>query len=238
MLEWTLAKIIEPLVLEIAPLTSGLQSISSKDLRRFGKPLVFALMLLPALWLAWNWWLAFGYQPNGLGFNPQEASNRFTGDWTLRFLLLSLSITPLSKLLQSPKPILFRRMIGLFAFFYVCLHITSYVWLDMLFDWGELWADVLKRIYITIGFTAFLLLVPLAVTSTAGWVKRLGAKSWQRLHKLVYVIGILGVIHFIMMRKGFQIEPLIYAGVLAILLTFRLQQYRQKQSRKKRQLAS
>ena len=196
-------------------------SISTENLRRFGKPIVFLAMLVPAVWLAWNWWLAFQYQPNGLGFNPQEMSNRFTGDWALRFLLLSLAVMPLSKILKSPKPILFRRMIGLFAFFYVCLHITSYVWLDMLFEWAELWADVLKRIYITVGFAAFLLLVPLAVTSTKGWVKRLGGKKWQKLHKSVYVIGLLAIIHFIMMRKGFQIEPLVYAAILAGLLGFR-----------------
>lgn len=212
-------------------MTAILPSISNKDLRRFGKPTVFALMLAPAVWLAWNWWLAFGYQPNGLGFNPQEASNRFTGDWALRFLLLSLAVTPFSKLIGSPKPILFRRMFGLFAFFYVALHITSYVWLDMLFDWVELWADVLKRIYITVGFSAFLLLIPLALTSTNGWIKRLGAKRWQKLHKSVYLIGLLAIVHFIMMRKGFQIEPLIYAGILAVLLAFRVQKYLQKTKR-------
>lgn len=208
-----------------------LPSISTKKLRRFGKPLVFALMLIPAVWLTWNWWLAFGYQPNGLGFNPQETSNRFTGDWALRFLLLSLAITPAARLFGSPKPMVFRRMIGLFAFFYVVLHVTSYVWLDMLFDWAELWADVLKRIYITVGFSAFLLLIPLAITSTNGWVKRLGAKRWQKLHKSVYLIGLLAVVHFIMMRKGFQIEPLIYAGILAVLLAFRARQYWQRSKR-------
>ncbi len=194
---------------------------TTNQLRRVGKPIVFLAMLVPAVWLVWNWWLAFQYQPNGLGFNPQEASNRFTGDWALRFLLLSLAVTPFSTLVGSAKPVLFRRMIGLYAFFYVCLHITSYVWLDMLFDWMELWADVMKRIYITIGFAAFLLLVPVAVTSTKGWVKRLGARRWQRLHKAVYVIGLLAVVHFIMMRKGFQIEPLVYASILAVLLAFR-----------------
>lgn len=196
-------------------------SLTTQQLRQFGKPIVFLAMLVPAIWLAWNWWLAFQYQPNGLGFNPQEASNRFTGDWALRFLLLSLAVTPFSNLVGSVKPILFRRMIGLYAFFYVCLHITSYVWLDMLFDWVELWADVLKRIYITVGFAAFLLLVPVAVTSTKGWVKRLGARRWQRLHKVVYLIGLLAVVHFIMMRKGFQIEPLVYASILMVLLAFR-----------------
>ena len=196
-------------------------NVTTPQLRKFGKPLVFGLLMLPAIWLAWNWWLAFQYQPNGLGFNPQETSNRFTGDWALRILLVSLAITPLSKLINSPKPILFRRMVGLFAFFYVCLHVTSYVWLDMLFDWNELWMDVMKRIYITVGLAAFILLVPMAVTSTKWWVKRMGAKSWQRLHKAVYAVGVLAVVHFIMMRKGFQVEPLVYAGILAALLVSR-----------------
>lgn len=206
----------------IRPLGSRAVSLTTKQLRRFGKPVVFVLLALPAAWLLWNWWLAVNYQPNDLGFNPQETSNRFTGDWALRILLLSLAMTPLSKLFGSPKPILFRRMIGLYAFFYVCLHITSYVWLDMLFDWGELWADVMKRIYITVGFAAFLLLIPLAVTSTKGWVRRLGARSWQRLHKVVYGVGVLAIIHFIMMRKGFQLEPIIYGAILALLLLLRI----------------
>lgn len=196
--------------------------VTTKQTRRVGKPILFFLLALPALWLIWNWWLAFQSQSNGLGFNPQETSNRFTGDWALRILLLALAITPLSKLFGSVKPMMFRRMVGLFAFFYVCLHITSYVWLDMLFDWRELWADVMKRIYITVGFTAFLLLVPLAVTSTGGWIKRLGARRWRALHRLVYGIAVLAIVHFIMMRKGFQIEPLVYAGVLAVLLAVRL----------------
>ncbi|MCJ9429719.1 sulfite oxidase heme-binding subunit YedZ [Kordiimonas marina] len=197
-------------------------TVSVPTLRRYGKPLVFVALLLPALWLAYNWWLAFQYQPNALGFNPQEASNRFTGDWTLRMLLITLAITPLSKLLKSPKPILFRRMIGLYAFFYGCLHIISYVWLDKYFAWGELWADILKRIYITVGMTAFLLLIPLAVTSTKGWVRRLKAKRWQKLHKLVYATGVLAIFHFVMMRKGFQLEPLIYGAILAGLFAARL----------------
>ena len=196
--------------------------ITAAQLRRYGKPLVFAALLLPAAWLVWNWWLAFQYQPNGLGFNPQETSNRFTGDWAMRILLMSLALSPLSKLIKSPKPVLFRRMVGLFAFFYVCLHITSYVWLDMLFDWSELWADVMKRLYITVGFIAFLLFVPLAVTSTKGWVKRLSARRWQRLHRSVYAIGVLVIVHFIMMRKGFQAEPLIYGGILMVLYLLRV----------------
>ncbi len=196
--------------------------ITAKQLRIYGKPIVFAVMLIPAVWLVWNWNLAFQYQPNGLGFNPQEASNRFTGDWAMRILLISLAVTPFSKVIRSSKPILFRRMIGLFAFFYVCLHITSYVWLDMLFAWAELWADLLKRLYITVGMGAFLLLLSLAVTSTNGMVKRMGARNWQRLHKTVYGAGVLVIIHFVMMRKGFQIEPLVYGGILALLLAMRL----------------
>ena len=139
----------------------------------------------------------------------------------MRLLLITLALTPISKIFKSPKPILFRRMIGNFAFFYVCLHLTSYVWLDMLFDWPELWKDVLKRLYITIGMASFLLLLPLAVTSTKGWIKRMGAKAWRRLHSAIYVIGPLVILHFIMMRKGFQLEPLIYGAILVVLLGFR-----------------
>lgn len=196
--------------------------VTTAQLRRYGKPLVFTLLLIPAAWLTYNWWQAFQYQPHGLGFNPQETSNRFTGDWAMRILLLSLAVTPFSKLIKSVKPVLFRRMIGLFAFFYVCLHIASYVWLDMAFDWPELWADVTKRIYITVGMTAFLLLAPMAVTSTKGWMKRLGARRWQRVHKLVYVAAPLVIIHFIMMRKGFQYEPLIYGAILMLLFILRV----------------
>lgn len=196
--------------------------VTTAQLRRYGKPLVFALLLLPAAWLIWNWVQAYSGLPNGLGFNPQEASNRFTGDWAMRILLITLALTPLSKILKSPKPILFRRMVGNFAFFYACLHITSYVWLDMLFNWTELWKDVLNRLYITVGLASFLMLLPLAVTSTKGWVKRMGAKTWQKLHKLVYVIAPLVILHFIMMRKGFQLEPLIYGAILLVLLGLRL----------------
>ncbi|MEX0298930.1 MAG: sulfite oxidase heme-binding subunit YedZ [Kordiimonas sp.] len=196
--------------------------ITTAQLRRYGKPLVFGVMLIPAVWLTYNWWQAFQYQPHDLGFNPQETSNRFTGDWAMRILLISLALTPLSRIFRSPKPILFRRMVGLFAFFYASLHITSYVWLDMAFDWPELWADVTKRIYITVGMTAFVLLIPLAITSTKGWVKRIGARQWQKLHKVVYLVGLLVIVHFIMMRKGFQYEPLIYGGILALLLLLRV----------------
>jgi sulfoxide reductase heme-binding subunit YedZ len=197
-------------------------SISIKNLKRYGKPVAFILMSLPAMWLAHEWWYAYQGLESGLGWNPVEAFHRITGDWAIRILLLSLTVTPLSVILKSPKPILFRRMTGLFAFFYVLLHIAGYAWLDKSFVWLDIWQDILKRQYITVGLFAFLLLIPLAITSTNGWIKRLGARTWQKLHKSVYVIGILATLHFIMMRKGFQLEPLIYAGILLILLALRI----------------
>ena len=195
--------------------------VSVQNLRRYGKPLVFILLALPALWLGREWFYAYQGLESGLGWNPIEAFHRISGDWAIRILLLSLAVTPFSKILKSPKSILFRRMIGLFAFFYVCLHLSGYLWFDKAFVWQDIWQDVLKRQYITVGVGAVLLLIPLAITSTKGWVKRLGARNWQRLHKSVYLIGILAVVHFIMMRKGFQIEPLVYAAILACLLLLR-----------------
>ena len=196
--------------------------ITTAQLRRYGKPVVFLLLAWPALWLGYSWYLQFQYLPNGLGFNPQEATHHWTGDWAMRFLILSLALTPLSKLIKSPKPILFRRMVGVYSFFYVFLHLVNYVWLDKFFAWGEIWLDILKRNYITIGMICFLLLIPLAVTSTKGWVKRMGARRWQKMHKLSYVIAPLVIVHFFMMRKGLQVEPLIYGAILAALLAFRL----------------
>ncbi|UTW55794.1 sulfite oxidase heme-binding subunit YedZ [Kordiimonas sp. SCSIO 12610] len=196
-------------------------AVSIQNLRRYGKPAVFALLALPALWLGREWYYAYQGLESGLGWNPVEAFHQITGDWAIRILLLSLAISPLSKVMKSPKPILFRRMIGLFAFFYVCLHLLGYVWLDKAFVWPDIWQDILKRKYITVGAVALILLVPLAVTSTQGWIKRLGARNWQKLHKSVYVIGILAVAHFIMMRKGFQLEPLVYAGILGLLFMLR-----------------
>lgn len=198
-------------------------AISVQNLRRYGKPIVFILLIMPALWLGREWFYAYQGLESGLGWNPVEAFHRISGDWAIRILLLSLAVTPFSKILKSPKPILFRRMIGLFAFFYVLLHLSGYVWLDKAFAWPDIWQDILKRQYITVGVTALVLLVPLAVTSTKGWIKRLGARNWQHLHKSVYLIGVLAVVHFIMMRKGFQIEPLVYAAILAGLLLFRSQ---------------
>lgn len=197
-------------------------TLTTYQINRFIKPVVFLLLSLPAFWLLWHWIHAFNGLPNDLGFNPQETSNRYTGDTALRLIVLGLAISPLARLIKTPKPILFRRMIGLFGFFYGVLHIISYVWLDKFFAWGELWLDVIKRPYITVGLAAFILLIPLAVTSSRRAIKKLGAQKWRLLHRLVYPISVLAVIHFIMMRKGLQIEPLIYAFMLSLLLISRL----------------
>ena len=145
-----------------------------------------------------------------------------TGDWTLRFLVITLAITPLRKILHLPQLIRFRRMLGLFAFFYVCLHFTTWIWLDKQFVWSEMWKDVEKRPFITVGFTGFVLLIPLAITSTAGWIRRLGGKRWQKLHRLIYVTAVLGVIHYYWLVKSDVRKPLFYAFLVGILLAWRL----------------
>ncbi len=196
--------------------------MKAQTFKRTVKPIVFMTALIPFAWLAYQWMNAYSGLPHGLGFNPQETSNRFSGDWALRFLLIGLAIRPLAKITHYNPLLLLRRMMGLFAFFYVTVHLTSYIWLDLAFAWADLWADILKRLYITLGMVAFILLIPLALTSTKAMIKRIGAKRWQSLHRSVYLISILGIIHFIMMRKGLQIEPLIYAGVLSVLLGYRV----------------
>jgi sulfoxide reductase heme-binding subunit YedZ len=165
--------------------------VSDRTLRVVIKPVVFSICLVPLALLVWR-----GLN-DGLGANPIEASNRFLGDWALRFILIALAVTPI-RIMTRWNPIMrFRRMMGLFAFAYVVLHLTSYVALDQFFDWPAIWKDIIKRWYITVGMTAFVLLIPLAVTSTKGWIKRIGGKTWQNLHKLVYPAAILGVFHFI-----------------------------------------
>jgi methionine sulfoxide reductase heme-binding subunit len=183
---------------------------------RWIKVAVFVTCLVPLGLLAWA-----AYTQN-LGANPIEKITHATGDWTLRFLLITLSITPLRKLLGVPWLIKFRRMLGLFAFFYACLHFTTYIWLDKFFNLHEMLADVAKRKFITVGFTAFILLIPLAVTSTAGWIRRLGGKRWQALHRLIYFSAIAGVIHYVWLVKADIREPLEYGAILALLLGYRL----------------
>ncbi len=183
--------------------------------RRAVKPAVFLLCLLPLLILCVR---GFG---NRLGANPIEAITHFTGDWTLRFLLITLAITPARRLLQWPDLIRFRRMLGLWAFFYGTLHLMTWMWLDKFFDPADMWADVVKRRFITMGMTGFVLMIPLAITSTRGWIRRLG-KRWQKLHRLVYLSAAAGVIHYWWLVKSDIRLPLLYGAILALLLATRV----------------
>jgi sulfoxide reductase heme-binding subunit YedZ len=158
----------------------------------------------------------------GLGANPIEFITLSTGTWTLTFLLFTLSITPLRKLLRQPWLVRLRRLIGLFAFFYGCLHLTTYVWLDKFFDLRDMLKDIAKRPFITAGFLAFVLLIPLAATSTAGAIRRLGGRRWQWLHRLIYVSATAGVVHFWWKVKADTRTPAIYAATLALLFSLRL----------------
>ena len=188
------------------------------------KPLLFALCLLPFAWLFYGAWT------NNLGANPAEYLIRSTGDWTLRFLCITLAVTPLRVLTATPALSRFRRMLGLFTYFYVVLHFLSYSVFDQGLDFGEIAKDIAKRPFILVGFTGFLLLTPLAATSFNRAVKALGAKRWQALHKLVYVIAGLGILHFFWMRAGKNDfgEVAIYAAILAVLLGWRLLHYMRK----------
>ena len=199
-------------------------------IRWVAKPIVFTAALMPLAWIAWTA-VASGFGPTGpLGANPIEYINRYLGDWAIRFLLMALAVTPVRGITGWTPLIRFRRMIGLFAFFYACLHLSSYIGLDQFFNWREIWGDIVKRNYITVGMVNFVLLASLAATSTKGMIKRLGAKRWINLHKLVYVAGIAACIHFYMMRKGVQLEPIIYAAVCALLLGYRLVAYWKKKA--------
>jgi methionine sulfoxide reductase heme-binding subunit len=183
---------------------------------KWSKPAVFMLCIVTLGLLGWR------ALHGELTANPIEFITHATGDWTLRFLIITLCVSPLRKILGLPELIRFRRMLGLFAFFYACLHFTTYIWLDKFFDLSEMWKDIAKRKYITVGFTAFVLLIPLAITSTAGMIRRLGGKRWQMLHRLIYVSAILGVIHYYWLVKSAVIKPLTYGAIVAALLLWRL----------------
>jgi len=180
------------------------------------KAALFLASLIPFVRLAW-----FGYT-NQLGANPIEFITRSLGTWTLVFLLLTLTITPLRNLSGWSWLIKLRRMAGLFAFFYALLHFITYIWLDQFFDLHDIYKDVIKRPFITIGFAAFIMLIPLALTSTNAMIKRLGGKRWLLLHRLVYLIAICGVLHYWWLVKKDITQPLIYATVLATLLAYRV----------------
>ena len=159
---------------------------------------------------------------NRLGANPVEFLQHATGDWILRFLVFTLAITPLRKLLNLPDLIRFRRMLGLFAFFYACLHFLTYLGPDQSFNLSAMWKDVAKRPFITVGFLGFVLLIPLALTSTAGWIRRLGGKRWQMLHRAIYISAVAGVIHYYWLVKSDVRKPLFYGALVGILLLWRL----------------
>lgn len=178
--------------------------------------LICALCLLPALWLMWRFF------QNDLGVNPVETVVRQLGVWGLRLLVLGLALTPLVRLLRQGRLIRWRRPIGLFAFGYVTLHLLSYVAIDQYFDWAQIWSDILKRPYITFGMVAFVLLIPLALTSFNVAIRRLGGVVWRNLHRLIYVIVPLGALHYFLLVKADKTMPLVYAAIIAVLLSWRV----------------
>ncbi|MGB6876765.1 MAG: protein-methionine-sulfoxide reductase heme-binding subunit MsrQ [Candidatus Acidiferrales bacterium] len=183
---------------------------------KWTKVAVFLACLIPLGVLIWR------ATQGELTANPIEFVEHWTGDWTMRFLIITLCITPVRKLLKMPQLIRFRRMLGLFAFFYVCLHFSTWVGLDRFFNLSDMWADVQKRRFITVGFAGFVLLIPLAVTSTRGWIRRLGGKRWQLLHRAIYLSAIAGVIHYYWLVKSDERKPLQYAAIVGVLLAWRI----------------
>jgi len=183
---------------------------------KWTKGAVFLVSSIPFVWLSW------GLLLGDLGINPVETLQHTTGDWTLRFLIFTLAITPLRKTFRLPELIRYRRMLGLFAFFYVVLHFLTYLGPNQSFNFSGMWDDVAKRKFVTVGFAAFVLLIPLAATSTAGMIRRLGGKRWQALHRLIYICAILGVIHYYWLVKSDVRKPVFYGALVGILLLWRV----------------
>ncbi|HTU36298.1 MAG TPA: protein-methionine-sulfoxide reductase heme-binding subunit MsrQ [Candidatus Acidoferrum sp.] len=177
---------------------------------------VFLLCLVPLGLLLWK-----GYH-NDLTLNPVEYVEHRTGDWILRFLCITLAITPLRKILRLPELIRYRRMLGLFAFFYALLHFSTWLGVDRYFEWKLILDDIGKRPFITVGFTGFVLMIPLAITSTAGWIRRLGGKRWQMLHRAIYISAVCGVIHYYWLVKSDVRKPIEYGVIVAALLVWRI----------------
>jgi sulfoxide reductase heme-binding subunit YedZ len=183
---------------------------------KWTKAVLFLLSLVPLAYLVWR---AF---QGKLTANPIEYITHFTGDWTIRFLMIVLAVTPLRNLFNRPQLTRFRRMMGLLAYFYGCVHFLVWSVLDKQLDPHIMWEDILKRWYITVGMAALLGMTPLAITSTAGWVRRLGYKRWQRLHRIVYGCAVLGVVHYYLLVKSDIRSPVMYGAILAILLGYRM----------------
>jgi sulfoxide reductase heme-binding subunit YedZ len=192
---------------------------------RWGKVLVWAACLAPLGRLAWRAW------NQDLTANPIEFITHFTGDWTIRLLVATLAVSPLREVLGMPSLIRYRRLLGLFAFFYGCMHALTYFWLDKFFDFHQIVKDVAKRPFVTAGFTAFITLVPLAVTSTAGWIRRLGGRRWQALHRLIYLSAVAAVVHYYWLVKSDIRLPVLYGSLVALLLAYRALEAREKPRR-------
>ena len=184
--------------------------------KKWPKVVVFLLCMVPIGEMTYNSFTGH------LTANPVEYFQHTTGDWTLRLLVLTLCVTPLRKLLKLPELIRFRRMLGLFAFTYGCLHFLTYLGPDQGFSFAAMLKDVGKRPFVTVGFTAFVLLIPLALTSTTGWIRRLGGRRWQMLHRLIYVSAVCGVIHYYWLVKSAVLRPLMYGAIVVVLLLWRL----------------
>lgn len=182
------------------------------------RPAIFALSLAPALWLSLGVWFDW------LGANPIEVLIRDSGEWALRFLMLTLALSTIRRLWGWAQGMRLRRMLGLYAFFYASLHLFSYLWLDQFFFWEDIWYDIVDRPFITVGMLAFLLMTPLAITSTKAWMRKLG-RRWMKLHQLVYPLSIFAVIHFFWLVKADLTEPVIYAVILTFLLGERLYRF-------------
>jgi methionine sulfoxide reductase heme-binding subunit len=184
--------------------------------KKWIKAIVFVMCLVPFLLLCWD------ALTSNLGPNPVETLQHGTGDWTLRFLIITLAVSPLRKILNFPELIRFRRMLGLFAFFYVCLHFLTYIGPDQSFSISAMWKDVFKRPFITVGFLGFVLLIPLALTSSASWIRRLGGRRWRALHSVIYISAVAGVIHYYWLVKSDVRKPVQYAFFVGVLLIWRL----------------
>ncbi len=184
------------------------------------KAMVHALALAPMAYLGWQFWQVWQTGSDALGADPVAEVEHRTGLWALRLLLLTLAITPLRQLTGQSVLLRFRRMLGLYSFFYATVHLAAYLGLDLRGYWTQIFEEIVKRPYITVGFLAWLLLVPLAITSTQGWMRRL-KRNWGKLHKAIYAIGVLAVLHFWWLVKSDIREPLLYAAILAVLLGWR-----------------
>ena len=207
--------------------------MATKRSRLIFKPLVFVASLIPIGWLAFALWSDTVNATIYMTADPVQKLNRELGDWALIFIIITLAVRPFAELTKKPGLVAYRRMIGLYAFFYALLHVTSYVGIDLQLDLGEFVKDLTKRNYILVGMVTLILLFPLAVTSTKAMSRRLGGRHWKKLHYLVYPVAILGALHFFMMIRADFSRPIIYAIVIFVLLTYRAWAYRRKVRPKK-----